>query len=209
MIKALILVSQLLVPATVEEADKKYGRHAEYCTAVELPGTLGKAYVNKDIVLSFKSILTELTERDLIKEIKTFNGSYNNRNVRGKNRPSTHSWCLSIDLNAGEANWSSEFISVWQRHGWKWGGEFKRADSMHFSAAPWEGAKLLKVWGCPKTTIINKTERQWEPVDDIMLHEHRCAIHYKASVCLVKLYRFENYNYHATCGKRRYHEQRD
>lgn len=98
-----------------------------------------KVYCNKDMSEVLIETLVLLHQRDLTKEIKTFDGCYNPRWVRG--RPgviSWHSWGLALDLNAkdnplgGECNFSKEFLTVWREMGWTVGADFKRVDAQHF-----------------------------------------------------------------------------
>ena len=96
-------------------------------------------YVNKDIVGPLASVLSELRVRGLLHEIKYFSGSYSLRTVGGTNNISTHSYGLSLDFNSlimpwGKPNkWSYDFVAVWLRNGWCWGGFLQKQDPMHFS----------------------------------------------------------------------------
>jgi hypothetical protein len=74
-------------------------------------------------------------------EIKTFDGGYDVRFVRGSRVVlSTHSWGCAIDMNAaqnplaGEGTWTEAFLDVMKSHeifcGQHWTG---RKDPMHFS----------------------------------------------------------------------------
>jgi hypothetical protein len=101
-------------------------------------------YVNNSITYHLIKTLSELKDKGLAKEIKTFDGCLNIRKVRGASRWSAHAYGLAIDLNASlnpvgtKGSWSPEFIEVWEKNGWKWGGRFKRLkDPMHFSLS-WE-----------------------------------------------------------------------
>lgn len=87
-----------------------------------------------------------LDEKGLHKEIHTFDGCYNDRNVRGSSSTSLHAWAAAIDLNAAEnpmtteqnplkrhGKWSPQFIQVMINAGIFWGGNWvHRADPMHF-----------------------------------------------------------------------------
>lgn len=58
---------------------------------------------------------------------------------------------------------------------------------------------------CPKTRMVNETKRPWDERDDEVLQSARstCKTKYAPNVCLVEFWRFDNYSYHATCGKER------
>ena len=209
--KAFILFTSLvgLIPTSTKEATERYGDHAAKCELVDvLPYGLNvePILVNVDAVDSFKSIMTELQDKGLIHEIKKFDGSYNNRNIKGTSKKSAHTWCLAMDFNAYmPAKWSKEFVKVWYDHGWAWGGDFKRKyDPMHFSAAPWEGAGTLLSMECADTKIINKTDRPWGSRDDVVLSRGKetCKTRYAPNVCLTRLIRFDKHVYHAICGRK-------
>lgn len=104
-----------------------------------------KIYINKDLVVPLTQALTNLKERRRLHELKTFDGCFMIRMVRGSTSdPSTHSYALALDLNAkenplgGPVNLTPEFVQCFKDAGFDWGGDFKRKDGMHFSFA-WEG----------------------------------------------------------------------
>ena len=100
-----------------------------------------RIYIHKE----FRSILTTafyfLETDGLHKEIKTFDGCYNVRLVRGSNALlSIHSWGCAIDLNAqlnplgAQSDWSYDFIAVMERCGIFCGSRWPgRPDPMHFA----------------------------------------------------------------------------
>ena len=103
-----------------------------------------KIYCNKDMAPSLLAALSNLKERNLSHELKTFNGVYNIRFVRGyASRLSAHCYGLAIDLNAadnplgGPVRFSPEFAQCFIDAGFSWGGNFSRVDAQHFSWA-WE-----------------------------------------------------------------------
>lgn len=76
--------------------------------------------------------------RNLQSEIKTFDGCYNVRKIRGiSNRWSVHSWGLAFDINASENKLgqepkiSKELVECFTDF-FEWGGYFNRKDGMHF-----------------------------------------------------------------------------
>ena len=80
------------------------------------------------------------------------------RDIAGTKRPSTHRWGTAIDLAADKANywrWTSknppeegsadityrnsipvEIVSIFERHGFIWGGRWYHYDTMHFEYRP-------------------------------------------------------------------------
>lgn len=101
---------------------------------------------NIDLAVPLRAALTEIRFYGLGDQLKTFDGAFALRFVRGRYTPSTHAYGLAIDINAGieplgteATHFTPEFIDCWRKHGWKWGGDFiERKDNMHFSACSWE-----------------------------------------------------------------------
>jgi hypothetical protein len=99
-----------------------------------------RIFINKDFREKLYLAFKELENKGLQKEIKTFDGCYVERNVRGSSSISLHSWGMAIDLNAsfeklGQniTHFSKDFINVMTKYTF-WGGNFKsRPDPMHFA----------------------------------------------------------------------------
>lgn len=97
--------------------------------------------VNKDFKVLLYTAFTNLEKAGCHTEIKTFDGCYNDRSVRGRNSTSLHAWAAAIDLNAEteklaqqNTHWSGQFIAIMKAAGLFWGGDWKsRLDSMHFA----------------------------------------------------------------------------
>lgn len=103
--------------------------------------------VNTDFKNLLFNAFTALEATGLNREIKTFDGCYNDRPVRGVNVLSLHSWAAAIDLNAAcdgmvvnptpeqrQGTWTPAFIATMKAAGIFYGGDFiSRADPMHFS----------------------------------------------------------------------------
>jgi hypothetical protein len=111
-----------------------------------------RIYCNKMMVSPLLRVLQELNEESLLDEIKTWDGLYNLRYMRGsKSVLSRHSWGLAVDLNATwnplvkvtpqnraqlrkkHVKWSEKFLQVWRDNGFDCGADWKdRLDGMHF-----------------------------------------------------------------------------
>lgn len=101
--------------------------------------------VNEDFKKLLKAAFKALEAQKLHKEIKTYDGCYNDRAVRGSKSTSLHAWAAAIDLNATlnpmqlppknrNGKWSDAFIKVMIANGIFFGGAFKRrADPMHWA----------------------------------------------------------------------------
>jgi len=111
---------------------------------VKIGGTdspVKRIYINKDFKDKLSLAFTNLEKTGLHTEIKTFDGCYNDRSVRGRNSKSLHAWAMAVDLNAsveklGQAGtqWSGRFVAIMKAAGLFWGGDWKgRKDSMHFA----------------------------------------------------------------------------
>lgn len=148
-IEMLIRLHLLVVaPESIAEAESRYGLlDADYQMLDEKKHIVQFSFkswdlpysapMNRDMAVPLALVLSELQVKNLLKEITEFNGCYVSRPVRGLSRPSTHAYGLSCDFNNGP--FSFEFVSVWKKYGFCWGGDFERVhDPMHFSYAKWE-----------------------------------------------------------------------
>lgn len=103
-----------------------------------------KLYCNSDMGPALVAALYHLKERGCEDELKSFDGLFNIRPVRGSvSNPSAHAYGLAIDINAGEnplggpIALSRGFVECFKDAGFSWGGDFTRKDGQHFSWA-WE-----------------------------------------------------------------------
>jgi len=110
-------------------------------------GPVSHIYMNRDMTSPFIQACKNLKETGCYSELKTFDGCFMVRDVRGiPGSPSAHSYGLAIDLNAKDnglavkPKLSPEFVKCFTDAGFDWGGDFHRLDGMHFSFA-WEGKK--------------------------------------------------------------------
>ena len=96
--------------------------------------------IHRDAAEPLARVLEDLEERGLLGLIRTYDGVYNPRLVRGSTTNlSSHAYGTSIDLNARENPLGSpptpdqrRLAEVFERHGWYWGDRFSRRDPMHF-----------------------------------------------------------------------------
>lgn len=97
-------------------------------------------YCHRLLVSVFQSVFEEIVLSGLSDEIKSFDGCFNIRKIRGSSTTmSLHSWAIAVDLNykgnelgnpAPEMD--PRVIAVFKKYGFYWGGNFKRRDGMHF-----------------------------------------------------------------------------
>lgn len=127
---------------------KKYGQPkngASWLTVWDVPVELEigfipkKIYCNKDLVKPLEQAFRNLIEREFVDELKTWDGCFNIRQMRGINAMSLHSWAICIDVNAFENGLNQEpklsegFVKCFEDAGFEWGGRWsKRPDGMHF-----------------------------------------------------------------------------
>jgi len=106
-------------------------------------GKVTKIYMNKEMVPAFTRALEHVLERGLAGELKTYDGCFYIRKVRGGKGMSAHSYGLALDINAAENGLGLEpkltpaLVACFTDAGFDWGGNFTRKDGMHFSFA-WE-----------------------------------------------------------------------
>ena len=126
---------------------KKYGHPApdnKCMTLWDVPEELeigvipNRIYCNKDLVKPLKKAFKSLIDTGCVKELKTWDGCFNIRKIRGGKSMSLHSWGLAIDVNAFENGLYAEpklteaFVKCFTDAGFDWGGKWTRKDGMHF-----------------------------------------------------------------------------
>lgn len=100
-------------------------------------------WCHKFLIPVFQRVFKSIVAAGKAEEVKTFDGCYNVRWIRGsKTRLSTHSWAIAIDLNAAEnylgnpePEMDDTVVSCFEVNGFVWGGRWKRKDGMHFQYA--------------------------------------------------------------------------
>lgn len=132
------------------DALKKYGQPSEKnpcMTLWDVPAELEigvipkRIYCNKDLVGPLSKAFKNLIDTGHVKELKTWDGCFNIRKMRGLKSMSLHSWGIAVDVNAFEnglgANpkLSPGFVKCFTDAGFHWGGTWTRKDGMHFQLA--------------------------------------------------------------------------
>lgn len=104
-----------------------------------------KVYINKDFKIKLYDAFKRLEASGLYREIKTYNGCFVERKVRGRNAISLHSWAMAIDFNSDterlyqkkdgkfHSNFTPQFVKCFTDSGIFWGGNWNRFDPMHFA----------------------------------------------------------------------------
>jgi D-alanyl-D-alanine carboxypeptidase len=124
---------------------------------VELPPDLRAAipflpknlYTNCLIAFPLVRTLRALIAAGVHTELKTYDGCFNVRVIRGTENStkilSRHAVGLAVDFNADEmprlspSKWSKKFLSIWRANGWVCGADWKHAiDPMHFEMTTFE-----------------------------------------------------------------------
>lgn len=121
----------------------------EYLLSVN-PRLPKRIYLNKDMIRPLATALERAAQSGVIREIITFDGCFNIRNIRGSQAMSLHSWAVALDFNAaqnplgmtreqchkaGLRPFSETFIQCFEDAGFDSGWRFARPDGMHFQLA--------------------------------------------------------------------------
>ena len=97
-----------------------------------------RLYCNKLMVEPLTQAFTNIIQRNLINELKTWDGWFNVIKKRGLSSQSLHSWGIAIDINAAWnglgkiPTMSKELVKCFTDVGFDWGGTWTRKDGMHF-----------------------------------------------------------------------------
>lgn len=107
--------------------------------AVKNIGTRLGFWAHAKCVASLERIFREIRDAGLISAIKSFDGCYNHRTIRGGKLLSMHAFGAAVDLNAAtnqlgaKGDMSHAVVQIFKKHGWTWGGDWRsRPDGMHF-----------------------------------------------------------------------------
>lgn len=114
-----------------------------------------RIYCNKQMEIPLLVAFYNIIDRNLVSELKTWDGCFNIRSIRGYEQKynrlikekkfdeaiqylSLHAWGCAIDINAKEnplgkqPKMSRELVECFTDAGFDWGGTFSRPDGMHF-----------------------------------------------------------------------------
>src|SRR5436190_5896767 len=96
-------------------------------------------YINKDVTGMLEHALYQLQAEGHLGDLKTLDGIFNIRYIRGSGGWSAHSWGLAIDINKATnplGSFGSQppvMTRIFTDFGFFWGGNFTgRKDPMHF-----------------------------------------------------------------------------
>jgi hypothetical protein len=147
-------------PFTREQARAVFGDpnssefQRKWCVSIEVPDEIQsclinfvtkkptrKIFVNRCMADALLRAFANVVKNGVATELKTFDGCFEIRQVRGDDLLSWHSYALAIDLNAeenplgGPVKFSLQFVKCFTDEGFTWGGDFHRVDGMHFQYA--------------------------------------------------------------------------
>lgn len=133
---------------TSKDCLKKYGdpweKESSFMTLWDVPTELEQGcipkrmYCNKDMVQPLTNAFTNIINRGLTDQLKTYDGCFNRRKKRGGTTLSLHSWGIAIDINAAwngfgkTPTMSPELVKCFTDAGFDWGGVWRKPDGMHF-----------------------------------------------------------------------------
>jgi hypothetical protein len=134
----------------IKSADclKKYGRAEleKHMVLWDVPSRLElgvipkRLYCNSDMIQPLTKAFENIINRNLVGQLKTWDGCFNIRKKRGSTSTSLHSWGVAVDINAAwnrfgcQPTMSKELVACFKDAGFDWGGEWspRYCDGMHF-----------------------------------------------------------------------------
>lgn len=135
-------------PSSLLELEEWFGHpftdpdfEARYITRIPVIIGSGKAVTlacHIAIAARLERVFGSLKRSGSLELVKTYDGCFNIRKVRGGNRPSLHAWGLAIDVNAGQFPLGSRhlqapgLVRAFTAEGFFNGSKFHRPDPMHF-----------------------------------------------------------------------------
>jgi hypothetical protein len=103
--------------------------------------------VHPAVAVDLEQILTEIRDAGLWRYVEPMSGGFAWRTQRGSTKLSTHSLGIGIDFDAIRnplgvppsktaigTGGGLKVVSIFEAHGWTWGGNWHRPDAMHFQA---------------------------------------------------------------------------
>jgi hypothetical protein len=133
-----------------------YGATPETVDVVDVIFLSQKLKVHRKVAPKFAAVEARLTEAvskdaELGPYLQGIGGTFNWRNIAGTDRPSAHSWGVSMDINVKRSHywrWSKDAAITWKNEipqaivdafeaqGFIWGGRWYHYDTMHFEYRP-------------------------------------------------------------------------
>ncbi len=103
----------------------------------------GRVTCHRLMVPQLRGALEDVVEAGLAHTLTTYDGCYVPRFIERnpENSISLHTWGIAIDLDASknyrgiEGTMHPEVVSIFKRWGFRWGGDWKYTDPMHFELA--------------------------------------------------------------------------
>lgn len=107
----------------------------------------GRVRWHKDGVEQLQRAWQQAGAENLLADVLFWDGSFNPRRKAGGSTLSHHSWGIAFDINAdwngfddppaapGATGSVHRLVSIFEAHGFAWGGKWQRPDGMHFELA--------------------------------------------------------------------------
>ena len=118
------------------------GFEAQHIVPVALPFASGQIHTvtcHKLIKPVLIKVWQRLKESGALQQLKSYDGCFVVRDIRGNSNPSVHSWGLAIDINAAQfglgsdARQNHDVTVAFEAEGFFYGGDFyRRKDPMHY-----------------------------------------------------------------------------
>lgn len=100
-----------------------------------------RLYCNRAMIEPLTKAFSNIINRNLVSQLKTWDGCFNIRKKRGAASQSLHAWGIAIDINAAwnqfgkKPTMSAELVKCFTDAGFDWGGVWGKPDGMHFQLA--------------------------------------------------------------------------
>lgn len=109
---------------------------------VTLP-IVGRVTCHRLMIPQLRSALQDVADAGLASSLSTYDGCYVPRFIERnpENSISLHTWGIAIDMDAStnyrgiQGTMHPEVVTIFKRWGFRWGGDWKHTDPMHFELA--------------------------------------------------------------------------